>query len=97
MGGLESQNFKRNVWGLTGISRGVGEFKPKNLPCEGLDIFWNITIYQPKEKFFHKSGHVMSIVLVIYIVRLETIIIAFYVLLLEMPPFTVPFVKTPLM
>ena len=26
VGGLESQNFKRNVWGLTGISRGVGGF-----------------------------------------------------------------------
>ena len=32
---FQSQNFLRKVWGLTGISRGVGGFKPKNLLWEG--------------------------------------------------------------
>ena len=39
MGALKSQKFKRNVWGLTGISRGVGGFKPKNLLWEGYGYF----------------------------------------------------------
>ena len=34
-GDLKSKNFKRKVWGLTGISRGVGGFKQKNLPLKG--------------------------------------------------------------
>ena len=38
-GGLKSQNFKRKVWGLSGNSRGVGGFKPKNLPWEGYGCF----------------------------------------------------------
>ena len=38
-GGLKSQNFKRKVWGLSGNSRGVGGFKPKNLPWEGYGYF----------------------------------------------------------
>ena len=37
-GGLKSQNFKRPVWGLTGISRGVG-IQTKNLPWEGYGYF----------------------------------------------------------
>ena len=45
VGGLESQNFKRDVWGLTGISRGVVGFKPKTFRGRGMDIFWNNTCY----------------------------------------------------
>ena len=48
VGGLESQNFKRNVLGLTGISRGVGGFQPKKKKQfrgrPGMDIFWNNTL-----------------------------------------------------
>ena len=32
-------SIKRNVLGLTGISRGVGGYKPKNLPWEGCGYF----------------------------------------------------------
>ena len=39
VGGLESQNFKRNVLNLTGISSGVGGLKQKNLPWEGDGYF----------------------------------------------------------
>jgi len=39
VGGLNDQNFIRNVRGLTGISKGVGGFKPKNLPWEGYGYF----------------------------------------------------------
>ena len=47
VGGLKSQNFKRPVQGLTGISRGVegggggegGGFKPKTFCGRGMDIF----------------------------------------------------------
>ena len=42
-GGLKSQNFKRNVWGLTGISWGVGESNQKSLRGRGMDIIWNNT------------------------------------------------------
>ena len=38
VGGLESENFKSNVWGLTGILRWVGRFKLKNL-WEGYGYF----------------------------------------------------------
>ena len=44
VGGLESQNFKRNVLGLTGISRGWGELNQKSFCGRGMDIFWNPTI-----------------------------------------------------
>ena len=36
---LKRQDFKRAVWGLTGISRGVGGFIPKNLLWEGYGYF----------------------------------------------------------
>ena len=39
VGDLKSQNFKRNEWGLAGIFRGVGGFKPKNLLWEGYGYF----------------------------------------------------------
>ena len=39
VGGLKIQNFKQKVWGLTGISRGVGGFKPINLLWEGYGYF----------------------------------------------------------
>ena len=39
MGDLNSQNLKRRVWGLTGISTGVGVLKPKNLPWDGYGYF----------------------------------------------------------
>ena len=42
MGG-GSQKPKRKVWGVTGIFRGVGEFKPKHLPVEGVWIFHGTT------------------------------------------------------
>ena len=35
----KSQNFKRNVWGLTGISRVVRRLKPKSLLWEGYGYF----------------------------------------------------------
>ena len=38
VGDLKSQTFKRKVWGLTGISRGVGGFKPKIFWGRGMDI-----------------------------------------------------------
>ena len=38
-GGLKSQNVLRKVSGLTGISGGVGGFKPKSLPWEGYGRF----------------------------------------------------------
>ena len=39
VGGLKSQNFKREVWGSSGNSRGVGGVKPKNLLWEGYGYF----------------------------------------------------------
>ena len=36
--GLESQNFKRKVLGLTGISRGVGDSNQKTFCGRGMDI-----------------------------------------------------------
>ena len=39
VGGLETQNCKRNVFGLTGISRGVGNLNKKKLLWEGYGYF----------------------------------------------------------
>ena len=35
---------KAQVWGLTGISRGVEVFKPITFHGRGMDVFWNNTI-----------------------------------------------------
>ena len=52
--GLERQNFKRNILGLTGISRGVGggggEFKPKDLLLEGYGYFLEQNIMEVCKK-----------------------------------------------
>ena len=47
-GGLKSQTFRRNVWGLTGNSRGVGGLKPKSLPWEGYGYFLELHIVKVK-------------------------------------------------
>ncbi len=41
--GLKSQNFKSKEWGLTGISRGVGDLSQNTLLGRDMDI--SITIY----------------------------------------------------
>ena len=38
-GGVKSQDFKGKVWNFTGISRGVGSFKPKKTSVRGVWIF----------------------------------------------------------
>ncbi len=38
-GRSQKPKFLQKVWGLTGISKGVGGFKPKNLPWEGYGYF----------------------------------------------------------
>ena len=42
----ETNSCRRNVWSLTGISRGVGRCKKKSLPWGGMDIPWNYTNFQ---------------------------------------------------
>ena len=49
-GGLKIQNFKREVWGLTRISRGVGRFKPKK-PVGGVWIFSGTAQLKPIKLF----------------------------------------------
>ena len=54
-GGLESQNFKRNVWGLTEMCRAVGDSNQKTFRRRGMDIFWNNTFQKLASLFAFES------------------------------------------